>query len=164
MSRSDRYIQHITLTTGDTRRSYRDEVADEVVEALSTTLLPEALVERDPGEFGPQIPGMTLYLAAVARGRCGLVASVVMPLTEGSDRPFVPVLIFGVAAEARCSRKVWDLLHMPGSYYVTDPETPPAPPWCAARLESVASILGRQTLMMLGDFERCLAWAWLGRQ
>jgi len=158
-----RYIQHITLTTGDTRRSYRDEVGDDVVEYLSTTILPEALAEREPGAQGPEISGMGLHLTALARGRCGLIASVVSPV-EGGDRPYVPVLVMGVAAEPRCSRKVWELLHMPGAYYVTDPATPPSPPWCAARLEPAASILGRERLMMLGDFERCLAWAWLERQ
>lgn len=160
---TDRYINHVTITTGDTRRSYRDEVADDVVEWISATLLPESLAEHDAGDLGPAIPSTGLHLTAMSGGRCGLVASVISPVEE-SDRPFVPVLVFGVAAESRCAAKIWDLLHMPGSYYVTDPHTPPASPWCAARLEPAASTLGRHALMMLGDFERCLAWAWLERQ
>jgi hypothetical protein len=161
MSPRGRYIQIITTTTGDTRRSYRDEVADYVVEYIATSLLPEALVERDPGELGPAIPNTGLHLTALSRGRCGLIASVVF---KGGDRPFVPVLVFGVAAQSRCATRLWDLLHMPGTYYVTHPATPPAPPWCAVRLEPAAAMMGRRVMMILGDYERYLAWAWLERQ
>lgn len=36
--------------------------------------------------------------------------------------------------------------------------------WCAARLTEHAECIDAQILMMLGDFERCLARAWLERR
>jgi hypothetical protein len=45
--------------------------------------------------------------------------------------------------------------------YVTDRDRPPPEPWCAALLDSAAARQSAEGLMAIGDFERCLAWAWL---
>jgi hypothetical protein len=42
----------------------------------------------------------------------------------------------------------------------TDRDEVPPEPWCAARIE-VGSLAFPDEMLWLGDFERCLAWAWL---
>ena len=43
---------------------------------------------------------------------------------------------------------------------VTDQHRSPEPPWVAAALEPSATHY-RDAMAWLGDFERCLGWAWL---
>lgn len=168
---SDRYIQHITLTTGDTRRSYRDEVAADAVERISTTLLPEALAADVPaGDLGPQIPDTNLYLVAMSTGRCGVIGAVAQRAEWRHALQHIkwarsPYGTIAVCAERRCSRRLWSLLHHPNSIYVTDPQTPPVDPWCA--WSAVRPEYDEREGMRaapdpaLDDFIRCFAWAWI---
>jgi hypothetical protein len=75
----------------------------------------------------------------------------------------MPVITIGIAAKSRCSAKLWQMLHnhaMPGIPVKTDINAPPSAPWCAARIEGgLAHYPGAAA--WLGDFERCLAWAWI---
>lgn len=45
----------------------------------------------------------------------------------------------------------------------TDPERCPPEPWVAALLQPGAAFAGREAMMVFGDFERCLGWAFIER-
>lgn len=149
-----RYVEHITLATGHTRRSPRSEVADEVVTALACSLRAAIAGAQVP------VPYVTprCTLTATGEGRC-LVATV---WGGGDDRGRpVPLVTIGVATHARCGGQVWRLLHdhalLPPR---TDRDRQPPAPWCAARLEPGVA-LHREVDDWIGDYERCLAWAWI---
>ena len=151
------YIWHVTLDTGHTRRSPRSEVDDGVLPRVQA-MLQQALA----GERPEVMNGCTL--TAAAEGRC-LLGTVWKPL--GSVSKSVPVVTIGVAEHSRCGGRLWRLMHdvadrtgMPP--LATNRTKPPQEPWCAARLE-IGSIAAVETMEWLGDFERCLAWAFLER-
>lgn len=80
------------------------------------------------------------------------------PPEHGHD---LPIITMAVAIDPRCGRELWAELHKePSSSLATSPAEPPKTPWLAARLD-VGGALHRETMDWLGDFERCLAWAWI---
>jgi hypothetical protein len=150
-----RYIKHITLDTGHTRRSPRDEVDDQAVAALQDGITLMLSGGR------PQIPGMDGYaMTGTAQGRC-LIATAWGP----SGTPLVTI---GVATRSLCGAPLWRILHDPAGRIAA--QTPlasngqrcPEEPWCAARLE-IGLAVDHDAAHWLGDWERCLAWAWLSR-
>jgi len=154
---TERYIWHVTLDTGNTRRSPRSEVSDAILPGVRS-MLKLALAGGQPQVMN----GCTL--TAAAEGRC-LLGTVWAPVVT-SSKP-VPVVTIGVAEHSRCGRRLWQLMHdvaertgMPP--LATDRNNPPQEPWCAARIE-IGSVAALETMEWLGDFERCLAWAWLER-
>jgi hypothetical protein len=147
-----RYIHHVTLTTGDTRRSYRSEVADVAIAALHD-MLARALETDDR----VSIPGREHYgLFARAEGRC-MMGQVWSPEPRS-----MALVVLGVAGISRCGIRLWRLLHETTLPLATSPEKQPQAPWVAARLEYGAPH-DLPAMEWLGDFERCLAWAWLQR-
>lgn len=157
---TERYIWHVTLDTGKTRRSPRSEVRDEVLVHVRA-VLQQALA----GEHAEVIFGCTL--TAAAEGRC-VLGTVWMPLgRSASGGNSVPIVTIGVAEHSRCGGRLWRLMHdvadrsgMPP--LATDRNDPPQEPWCAARIE-IGSVTALDAMEWLADFERCLAWAWLER-
>jgi hypothetical protein len=147
-----RALRHVTLSTGHTRDSPRSEVDDAAV-AVCSRLLDEA---RAGGR--PEVPGTPgLRLRVTREGRC-LLATVAWP--DGA-----PVITYGVASHSRCGAQLWRLLHGadPSLYgtLATDPERAPSEPWLAVRIEPGVALLAdlRDTMLLLADFGRCLAWA-----
>lgn len=140
---AERYIEHVTITTGDTRRSYRHEVSDAVVEACRGYL---AAAEAGPVEM----PG-DLMLSVLPDSPNVLVASI----SNYAGR----LITMSVVYRSRSAIKAWRLLTETASTPVRAQR--PRVPWCAVRLEVGIATIGRDTAMMLGDAERCLAWAWL---
>jgi hypothetical protein len=63
----------------------------------------------------------------------------------------------GVADKSRCAQPLWERLG--GA-----PDARPAEPWCAASIDPRGASADRAAYRWLGDFERCLAWAWLTRE
>jgi hypothetical protein len=156
MMPSDRYLRHVTLTTGHVRDSRRDEVHDDVIAAL-VPLLDRALT----GEHVP-IPGATACtLTGGVHGRC-VALTVWGPPVDGHA---VPIVTIGVATHSRCGAHLWRSLHARSSIHtpvVTLVDQVPPEPWCAALLEP-GSLIYPEAMGWLGDLERCLAWAWLER-
>jgi hypothetical protein len=158
----ERYLTHVTLTTGHSRRSYRHEVSEQAL-AVCAGLLDGAL---SGGE--PRIPAIEppLTLTATRRGCC--LAATAWAADEQHGR--VPVVTIGVAGHSRCGAALWRLLHAhahPAIPLRTVAGQCPAEPWCAARLDAPGIILYSDVADMwyaLGDLERCLAWAWLERR
>lgn len=151
------YIHHITLTTGYTRRSYRSEVDASLMAPLQT-LLSEALAA---GRDGVAILDTGCTMTCAAQGRC-LGISVFGPPVE--DMPAL-IAYIGIAPRARCGATLWrGMHHYFGSGMVeTIPDSLPPAPWCGAVLH-VGAQLYPDTMDWLGDYERCMAWAWLERQ
>lgn len=76
-------------------------------------------------------------------------------------RPRSPLLTLGVCAETAESAALWQALHREATLpLATDPARPPAAPWCAVRIE-LGALPYLETMAWVGDFERCLAWAWI---
>jgi hypothetical protein len=145
------YIHHVTLNSGHDRLSYRHEVADDIMPIMQDLLARMLAGGRVP------LPVMDGYsLSGAAEGRC-------LTATVWSDGE-VPLVTIGVAGEPECGAELWRGLHESTDQpLTTDPAAQSPVPWCAARLEAPA-ILHPGALTWLGDFERCLAWAWLERQ
>ena len=149
------YIHHLTITTGHTRKSYRNEVASDIIDTLQATL--SAAIA---GQL-PPLPGdlSGYHLSAGAVGRC-LMATVWAPPKAVPSRP-TPLVTIGVAARSRCAADLWGRL-VESHPAPLQPAMPDAP-WCAVQLQpGIMSDIG--AMGWLGDFERCLAWAWLERQ
>jgi len=147
------YLHHVTLTTGHVRRSPRSEVAADAV-AVCRELIEAATDSR----YGVPIPGLPdLRLSADRAGKCILLT---VDTADGA-----PVLTIGIATHSRCGAREWHLLHTVGMTGPLATEGQPCPPepWVAARLEPGAALLSPDTLMALGDLERCLGWAWIER-
>jgi len=146
-----RHIHHLTITTGHSRRSWRHEIEPDVL-ALTRELLVRGL---EAGRV--DVPAETAghWMRVTRSGRCLLVT-----VMHGED---LPLVTFGVAAHSRGGAQLWRLLcegAITTAGHRLDPDRPPQEPWCAARLEpGIGYMLG--SAEWLGDFERCLAWAWL---
>ncbi len=129
-------MQHLTLDTGRTRVSFRDEIAPDVLEQLR----PLTVTGTYPM---PQPPGCAVSVAVDG------TAALVTVMRAGD-----PLVTFGVAADERGAAKLWPLIARPGVV------RPSAVPWLAAGLE-VGVAVHPGDLGWLGDFERCWAWCWL---
>lgn len=170
---SPRYLRHITLNTGHQRDSRKSEISDDALDACREII--ESLVATGfaslPGPPGYSVAGIAgakttaeeIFADAVQRlvdlpipGRC-LTAAVVR-----DDAPGRPLAIIAVADHQRCGAQVWANLRMVAEAYGMTPPTSlrqPPTPWCAALL--LPAIIDDSSLDWLGDFERCLAWAWV---
>lgn len=129
-------MQHLTLDTGHTRVSFRDEIDPGVLARLRQLTV--------PGEHQlPSPPGGTIKVTV--DGTAALVTVF---------RGTAPLVTFGVAADEAGAADLWPLIARPGI------RQPSAAPWLAAGLEMGAAA-HQDDLRWLGDFERCWAWCWL---
>lgn len=161
---TDRHIRHITLTTGHSRYSYRSEVSDQAVAVCRDLIDRIDRITSGAVAESVQIPGVGgYYLSGRASGRC-LVGTV----WSGRHAPSIndpaipaPICTIGVASHSRCGAALWRMLHQHGETpVVTDADQCPPEPWVAVALD--AGIIEHQDAAhWLGDFERCLAWAWI---
>jgi hypothetical protein len=148
------HLHHITITTGDNRRSWRHEIEPRAL-ASSAMLLDAAI--RD-GRVALPVEPAGLDLQVTAQGRC-------MVATVWHDE--VPLVTFGVAAHSRCGASLWRMLCSGATVTAEgrraiNPDSAPQEPWCAARLEPGIAVM-MDVAPLLGDLERCIAWAWLDR-
>lgn len=159
-------IEHVTLNTGHSRRSYADEVSEEAL-TVARELLADALSASRREVEIPALAGCRL--SATADGPL-LIATVWGPPTElrGSGPVRPPLVTYGVALRAKPGARLWRMLHQAqGAALETDPDVQPPAPWVAARIEVGVALLmeAMPDLMMdLADFGRVLAWAWATRE
>lgn len=143
-------LWHLSLATGHARRAARTECEDAYV-SIAAQQLGEALTLRD----APIRDGYTLRAGATGKA---LLATV---LGEIGGHP-APLATIAVAGSSRASHAAWAELGKPMPLAL--PTVPwarePQPPWCAVRLYATIDILP-EALSWLGDYERCLAWAWI---
>jgi hypothetical protein len=160
MSRG-RYLHHITLTTGYTRRSYRDEVEDDAV-TTCRWLLDDALDQPQEHVRIPRVqPACTI---TATQERRALIVTIWGPPAElrGSAPQRPPLATFGVATHSRSGAKLWRVLHETECRLTTSVDQCPPEPWIAARIE-IGAVLMPEAMEWMGDFERCIAHAWLER-
>ncbi len=146
----DRYLHHVTLTTGHSRRSWRHEVDPTIIARLADLL--ECARHESRALIPYLVPPCWLYLDETAS--CAL-----MTVRLEDD---VPLITLVVASHAVCGAQLWHLLHETAQGpLATRTEDRPNEPWCGVRIEVGASSVPLKTIAMLADLERCLAWAWL---
>lgn len=101
-----------------------------------------------PGDVQPRCT-MT---GGVGRSRA-LLLTVAGPPSLGIQRP--PLVQIGVAPDSLAGADLWR------TWLGRDrDDRTPSAPWCCARLMP-ALALYRAAAHWLGDFERCVAWAWI---
>ena len=160
------YIWHLTITTGDTRQSWRHEINPAVMPRIAEILdaaIKSDMLEPTPAEMdahplgapgrGVPLPIPGYRLSATGNGRC-LLASV---LAEDDTL----LTTFGVATHARCAAGLWRVLTEVPATIIPMPARPQTP-WCAVRLRP-GLIIYPAAAHWLGDMERLIAWAWLDR-
>jgi hypothetical protein len=87
-----------------------------------------------------------------------LVVTVYAPQPQVGQRP--PLVTFGVAHRSRQGAALWTELLKVGPAAPGTRE--PHAPWCGVHVHP--SIVGyMDALSWLGDFERCVAWAWISK-
>lgn len=158
MSRS---IIHYTLNTGDSRQSPRSEVADDVIDRMRPLLAPGV---HSLAALSATFAG---YQVRVPRTPAGYVATVMYGGT-------VPLVTMAVADTPEAEQTVWPEIErmylmitdraMAGADFEA-PRMPRSLPWLAVVILSAAAGIDwlAAGIDWLGDFERCLAWAWLER-
>ena len=152
MPLSEPFLYHLTLNTGHLRRSPRHEVGEAVIRALAP-MVAEAVAHPGapvpmPGEFS--MPGVTITLDQ------GAAACALVTLARDGKR----LASIGIAGRSRCAAAVWSALV--DRYDGAPPAAmPQSAPWVSVVLHAQA-LLEADGPGWIGDFERCLAWAWLG--
>jgi len=159
------YIAHVTLSTGHLRRSPRSEVDDDTI-AVLVHWLKNARAAWEP----VPLPGEAFagFAAKVFVEHGAMVCTVYgpagrFPSLAGMEAAHdgVPLVTFGVAQRSRHSKALWDRL-----VQVSDQPTScamPDAPWCGVVLHPPLPAFP-DAMDWLGDFERCIAWAWITRR
>lgn len=129
-----------------------DEISAEALQACT------ALIDQMERGERPAIPNVGDYrIFGIVYGRC-FVATVY----GAAD---IPIVTIGIATHSRCGAETWRALHKSATATVvaTSIDRCPPEPWCAARLE-IGAAYHAAAMEWLGDFERCMAWAFVRRQ
>jgi hypothetical protein len=151
-----RYIAHVTLTTGHSRRSPRSEVSDAAIDVCARLIAGFAAGQVSEPQPIPGAPGYSV--SGRTGGRC-MIATV-----WADGPPSELVVSIGVAEHERCGATIWRALHEVSHLpTMTSPDEQPRAPWCGVLIEP-AIVAHQDAARWLGDFERCLAWAWLERR
>ena len=156
-----KYLNHITLSTGHTHRSHRADVSGETLARVSPWL--DALIEIG-GLLPLPVSGLSAYTAMATVHDGGLIVTISgsAPITGPMAGKCPPLVTMGVAKRSRHAAALWPLL--------TGPVMPPAKrgikcpdaPWLAVAIWPTIA-MHPDALEWLGDFERCIAWAWITR-
>ena len=155
------YINHITLTTGHNTSTSRADVADDVLELVAPWL--QSIVNT--GQKHPLPVAALSHYSAIAFVQDGGLLVTVYGASgpHESGKPAnadIPLVTFGVAQRSRHSEPLWVMMlasfeHAPGIKQ-------PATPWCST-IVYPSSLMRKDALSWLADFERCCAWAWITR-
>ncbi len=144
-------LEHITLNTGHTRVSPREEVSQEVIDICRNLIVRST----SPNAHIP-IPACEPYFVKSVVDGSNMRATV-SKLVAGTQ---IPVVEIGVALEAGYGVKLWEEMHSSANMpLIIEADSAPKRPWVAARLEFEGIFLAFDAMHWLGDFERCLAFA-----
>lgn len=140
-----KYIYHTTTTTGDTRKSYRHEVNDDVIKLLSSWL-PDLQKGQLKGIFGSQY--------AVRLDTLKRMYAVFTIIHVSDDMQIQREIIrFVVCSKGRGAFSAWRAVNMDNN--------PPFAPFCAVQILGGVETRDLPHLPSFADFERCLAWTLL---
>jgi hypothetical protein len=144
-------IKHITINTGHARDSLAGEVEPRIVDQMA------AVVWHMSHTLGTRLPaplaGFHLSTPPI-RGRCMLCW-----LYRTSDELFI--MTIGVATEQACADKVWAELCNDGELEPEERDDTPEVPWVAVLLQPGLESIEPETVKMVRDFDRSLAWGFL---
>lgn len=153
---TDRWLSHLTITTGHLRRSYRSEVDQHAIEWGREAIQQTSLAGPMPlPQLGPD------YLLHCTRETSKTLLCSVW-------RGEAVCVTFGIAASNKQGTGLWrgliETADVPLHQSMTQ-DALPAKPWCAARLELGALAMVRDgqrgQLEMIADLERVVGWAFL---
>lgn len=157
-----KFLNHITLSTGHIRRSPRAEVSGETLARVSPWLA--ALLESSQSAPLP-VSGLSDYAAIAQVFDGGLIVTISgpAPTSVPMDGKAPPLISMGVAKRSRHGEALWALMTGPVMPPVHPGLQRPGEPWAAVAIWPTIA-LHPDALEWLGDLERCIAWAWLGRK
>ena len=139
------YLTHATASTDHSRRSYRSEVADDVVAAVKSWL-PDLLAGQQRGVLHDR------YAVRCEWSNSKSIGFVVSRLNEQMQ----PADIVRIAVCRHSKRAA------PSWQFVGGKGAPPRVPFVAADLlTDNIEAADLMALPVIADFEQCLAWAWL---
>lgn len=137
---------HLTLTTGHVRQSSRSEVSYDAIAALRPLL---ASGER-------ALPASPGYLLQVTIDGSALMATVRLGWHADTETQRVPLVTIGVAPDTTA-------LYAFRQLYRGRVDAVREAPACIVDIHPTIA-LDPGAAEWLGDFERCLAWAWVERR
>lgn len=139
------YLTHATAGTGHSRRSYRSEVADDVVAAVKSWL-PDLMAGRPRGVLHDR------YAVRCEWSNGKSIGFVVGRLNEQMQP--ADIVRIAVCRHSKRAAPAWRFVDGKGA--------PPRVPFVAADLlTDNIEAADLMALPVIEDFERCLAWAWL---
>ena len=142
-----KYIWHVTLNTGHCGAQPRSAVGDDAIAAV------RPMIAAD-GTHPLPVPGGDYSLVVTRLG--SNLAATVMHLRLG------PLATIAVARKSQTAGRLWRELHATVPNAAAHVADLPRAPWCAVALHPALNVDLAAT-SWLGDFERCLAWAWIER-
>lgn len=146
-------INHITLTTGHINTSSRVDVADATLAALRPWL---DMAQRQTAALPLPVEALAAYSAQVLVDGDALVATIYAS-QQGDARRIKPAPLATIGVAQQAQPKLWQMLtDLHGCRGAAEPTAP----WCAVALHP-ALMTDVAAARWLGDFERCLAWAWI---
>lgn len=144
------YIRHITLQTAHSRNIEKSEISAESIE-FCTDLITSCLLNPNEKVSIKNFDGY--YFSAGNTGGKSLFGTV----WYGE----LPLVTFVVAKKSRNAAKVWQELHRNVTLEAkTDVKDVPSVPFIAVSVQVTANLVP-DAMSWLGDFERCIAWAWM---
>ena len=139
------HLTHATINTGHSRRSYRSEVADSVVDTLKSWL-PDLLTGQLRCIFDDKYAARCDWYNGKAIGLVVCRLDAEMRQTD--------LVRFSVCRHSKRAAPAWK--------YAGGEGIPPRVPFVAAGLlQDNIEAEDWSVLPLIGDFERCIAWAWL---
>lgn len=146
-----KYITHITLATGHTSRIQAGDVTGETLARVGPWL--HVLAARPGVKLPLPVSSLADYMAHAAVDDGALLVTVSSPMGA-------PLVTIGVASRSRHAH-LWDKMGQPVQGKM--PNMPgikcPPTPWCGIIIWTSA-LADQAAFEWLGDFERCVAWAW----
>lgn len=143
---TDRYIIHVTLTTGHMARHSRADMPDTAVSDVAEII--DSILQGGRAE----VPGRPGHFVTGANAGRNLIAT----LRAGET----PILVTGVCIQSRSSPRLWRMMHDGPYSLATDPDSPVSAPWIADRIEPGA-LDHMASMRWTGSWARCLGWAWV---
>lgn len=135
------YINHITLNTGQSRKSYPNEVDRELYFILKRIL-----------NDSFQLEGAKLFDAYILKGT-PLESGAIFTLYKDGKIP-----ILTTAATKRRDTELWESLHTTSVIPLyTKKEFQPSAPYVADRVE-IGAMLDLEATKWTGDMAKCLGW------
>lgn len=140
------YIWHITTTTGDTRKSPRDEVGDDIV-----ALMKQWLATMRSGQAQAVLDDK--YACRIDVDKRKYAVFVIERLSDDMQTR-TDIIRFVLCKHSKRKVDAWVAVAGVGE--------PPQPPFCAVQLlHENLTFDDMLHIGLLADFERCMAWAWL---